>query len=261
MQKVYGYIRTDERGSVPNSSTQKKWIESYCRQHKLVLDEIFTDENASGESIERDGLLRLLEALESGTKVVVFNTSCLWYGGLVRALITGVLKQAQADIISIKEPKASLDSRDWRNRDTETLLESLRTIEMLKLNKRLKNGRLKKAQAGHKASGVAPMGYAWSDGANIEVNMVEADTVGLIFHKYLELGSLGKLKNYLDNKSILTRRGNLFSKQALADILSNPFYIGAVTHGATKVQGAHKSIIEQEVFSSVQAQLIANRKR
>ena len=76
----------------------------------------------------------------------------------------------------------------------------------------------------------------------------------------MELGSIGKLKAFLDGNGFSTRRDNPFSKQALLDILTNDFYRGIVTHGTVKSQGQHTALISAAKFKRIQTKLTENKR-
>jgi hypothetical protein len=84
-------------------------------------------------------------------------------------------------------------------------------------------------------------------------------TIKTIFEKYLQLKSVLKLKNYLDENMINSRTGRNFSKGNLYKILSNKIYIGLIHHKGTYHNGEHQGIIEEELFNRVQELLSQNR--
>ena len=94
----------------------------------------------------------------------------------------------------------------------------------------------------------------------MEIDPEGAETIKIIFSMYLQLGSIGKLKGYLDSEGYFTQRGNHFSKQAIADILKNEFYKGIVTHGSIKETGQHKPIISAVLFGRAQSKLSMGRR-
>jgi hypothetical protein len=80
-----------------------------------------------------------------------------------------------------------------------------------------------------------------------------------IYEKYLEFGSVLKLKQYLDENNIKSRTGKNFSKGSLYKLLSNKVYIGLVHYKGTHYKGEHEGIIEEKLFNKVQDLLEKNR--
>lgn len=262
-EKVYGYIRVSTSTQAEKGyglDTQRKAIKDFCKAHSLELAHVFIDSGVSGTQIDRDGLTDLLAALNGIHKVVVLNTSRLWRDDIVRALIQRALKQANADIISIEQPTYAIYANDPNDFLINGMMELLDQYERLSINLKLAKGRKTKARSGSKACGIAPLGYRWTSGAEIEIDPDGAETVKTIYKMYLQLGSIGKLKKYLDENLFTTQRDNSFSKQALADILSNEFYKGIVTHGSVKSTGTHTALVSPVLFRRVQSQLIEGRR-
>ena len=106
--------------------------------------------------------------------------------------------------------------------------------------------------------GTVPIGY------KIEERKLIPDKENLpiletIFEKYVELESVFKLKNYLEQNNIKSRTGRNFSKGNLYKILSNKTYIGMVKHKDTYYNGEHEGIIDENIFNEVQKILDTNR--
>lgn len=115
---------------------------------------------------------------------------------------------------------------------------------------RVKRGQLTSVQQGRYGTGPAPYGYR-RGGENERPLMVddrEAEVVRLIFREYLNTRSTGKVVNYLHSKNIFTRKGNKWSRQAIAIILSNRTYRGRVSYGDVETEGLHEPIIEPALF-------------
>ena len=106
-------------------------------------------------------------------------------------------------------------------------------------------------------TGATPLGYKKSDDKLI-VDQEQSWKIITIFEKYLELQSVTKLKNYLDEENIYTRSGKVFSKGNLYHILSNKVYLGKIVRKENTYNGQHESLISTDIFNEVQAILYEN---
>lgn len=70
MSKVYGYCRVALKNE-EEMVQQIKLIEDYCKDNGLELDKIFYDNGASGLSLDRKGLNRLIEVLQKEDVIVM----------------------------------------------------------------------------------------------------------------------------------------------------------------------------------------------
>lgn len=126
---------------------------------------------------------------------------------------------------------------------------------------KVKRGQLTSVQQGRYGTGPAPYGYRRGHEGEkpLVVDDREAEVVRLIFREYLATRSTGKVVNYLHAKSIFTRKGNKWSRQAIAIILSNRTYRGRVSYGGIETEGLHEPIIEPALFYKANA--LRERKR
>jgi len=126
---------------------------------------------------------------------------------------------------------------------------------------KVKRGQLTSVQQGRYGTGPAPYGYR--RGADEEKPLMvddrEAEVVRTIFREYLLTRSTGKVVSYLHSKRIFTRKGNKWSRQAIAIILSNRTYRGRVSYGEVETEGLHEPIIEPALF--YRANALKERKR
>ena len=117
------------------------------------------------------------------------------------------------------------------------------------LTKRLTEGRRRNFQnygktggIGKSTCGVAPYGYVWI-GDQLEVDEMKATWVRHIHQLRAEGLSLARIKRQLDAHGIITNWGLPFSRQAILNILNNPFYRGSVSYAGFIIEGHHQPII------------------
>ncbi|MCC6695473.1 MAG: recombinase family protein [Candidatus Hydrogenedentes bacterium] len=127
---------------------------------------------------------------------------------------------------------------------------------------KVKRGQLSAVQQGRYGTGPAPYGYrrGMDNEKPLVVDDREAEVVRIIFREYLNTRSTGKVVSYLHSKGIFTRKGNKWSRQAIAIILSNRTYRGRVSYGDVETQGIHDPIIDPALFYKANA-LRERRKR
>lgn len=120
---------------------------------------------------------------------------------------------------------------------------------------KVKRGQLTAVQQGRYGTGPAPYGYRrGGEGEKpLIVDDREAEVVRIIFREYLATRSTGKVVAYLHSKGIMTRKGNKWSRQAIAIILSNRTYRGRVSYGDVETQGVHDPIIDPALFYKANA--------
>jgi hypothetical protein len=116
--------------------------------------------------------------------------------------------------------------------------------------------------------GQVPLGYRVED-RKLVIDAEEAETVRLIFGRYLALGSLPLLQGELRQAGIVSRRRTLssgrviggvpFTNGPLAHMLRNRVYLGKINHKGASHAGEHEPIIERDLFDAVQTKLTENR--
>src|ERR1700724_1669549 len=115
--------------------------------------------------------------------------------------------------------------------------------------------------------GVVPLGYELRD-RQLSIQPEEAERVQQIFGGYMELGCVWKLRTYLEQQGIRSKKrisrngrasgGAVFSRGALYQMLQNRIYLGEITHKDKSFPGQQPAIIEQELWDRVQARMQAN---
>lgn len=270
---IYGYSRVSTSTQVEHGyglDTQRNAIEKYCLDNGLALECIFTDAGISGALEDgadetalhkRAGLLDLLAAIGEGDKVIVMNTSRLWRSQAAQAIIKREFLKKGAEVVSIEQPRFSLQAQDPNDRLINGIMSLLDEWERMTISLKLAKGRATKAARGDKPCGNCPYGYRHAmDKKSVEIEPAEAATVKRIFSMAQSGHSLQKIADTLNAEGIKTQRGGDWSKAALSVILNNRFYVGELTHAGRAIKGNHKPIINKIVFGKVAAALARRHK-
>jgi hypothetical protein len=118
--------------------------------------------------------------------------------------------------------------------------------------------------------GVVPLGYRVENRA-LHVVEDRAQFVRDLFRRYLAIGSVVRLKAVLDQENVrLPIRtdaagkitgGGLISRGHLYKILSNPIYLGRLSHKGHVHEGLHDPIVDRETGDRVQSLLAEHTQR
>src|SRR6185312_14083143 len=113
-----------------------------------------------------------------------------------------------------------------------------------------------------------PLGYEIKD-RKLVVNEADAETVRLIYRRYLELGCVRSLAMNLHGNGIVSKvtvskrgrqhGGQPFGRGALYHLLRNRLYRGEIVHKGQAYPGQHPAIVPAELWDEVQRTLAANR--
>jgi hypothetical protein len=124
-------------------------------------------------------------------------------------------------------------------------------------------------QKGMWMGGWVPIGYDRKD-RTLTINKDEATTVRTIFKLFLQLKNVREVQIELAGLKLTTKPypistgkilgGLPFSRGHIYRILSNPLYIGEISHKDVRHAGQHPRIIDQEIWDAVSALIGSNRR-
>ena len=170
--------------------------------------------------------------------------------------------------VSFVSVTQSFNTTTSMGRLTLNMLLSFAQFEREVTGERIRDKLAASKRRGIWVGGIVPLGYAVRE-RKLVIREDEAQTVRLIFERYLALGSLPALQRELRERGIVTRRRTLSSGRIiggvpltngpLAHILRNRVYLGELNHKGASYPGEHAPIIPPALFDAVQEKLTANR--
>jgi site-specific DNA recombinase len=240
------------------------YIKSQASQGWRALPQHYDDPAYSGGNLDRPALKKLLADIEAGRidVVVVYKID-----RLTRSLadFAKLVETFDARSISFVAVTQQFNTTTSMGRLTLNVLLSFAQFERELSSERVRDKIAASRRKGKWTGGTAPLGYDASD-KKLVINKAEAETVRIIFRRYLELQSFSKVVADLDRRGIITKqrktkvakyRGGIpFTYGPLAYFLKNRVYLGEVHHGGKWFKGEHEAIIDRATFERVRKLLV-----
>jgi site-specific DNA recombinase len=248
---------------------QREASEAYIRNQahegwKVIRDR-YDDGGFSGDSIDRPALAKLLEDVRARKVdvIVAYKVDRLTRSLADFAKLVELFDEHDVSFISVTQ---AFNTTTSMGRLTLNMLLSFAQFEREITGERIRDKVAASKKRGIWMGDAVPFGYRVENRA-LHIVEEHAEFVRDLFRRYLEIGSMVRLKVILDAESVRlpvriagTGRptgGGLISRGHIYWILSNPIYIGRLRHKGQTHDGLHAAIIDQEIWDRVQRQLAA----
>ena len=242
------------------------YVKSQTHEGWRCLSERYDDGGFSGGSMERPALQRLLQEIRARRidVVVVYKVDRLTRSLTDFARLVELFDEHEVSFVSVTQ---AFNTTTSMGRLTLNVLLSFAQFEREVTGERIRDKIAASKQKGIWMGGVVPLGYRVESRA-LHIVEEHAALIRTIFDRYLELGSVSALKRSLDEAGLHVperidgagRRcgGKPFSRGHLYKILSNPIYVGRLSHKGKIHDGQHPAIVDQATWDSVQQKLSSN---
>ncbi len=196
------------------------------------------DEGYSGGTLDRPQFQRMMaDAREKRFRAIVvyrldrISRNIGDFAGLIQEL-----NRLGIGFVSIRE---QFDTSSPMGRAMMYISSVFSQLERETIAERIRDNMHELSKTGRWLGGVTPTGYASESVSRVTAGgkvkracrlravPEEIEVVKLIFHKFLETGSLTKTDTYLLNHGYRTKNGKQFSRFAIKGILRNPVYLTA----------------------------------
>jgi DNA invertase Pin-like site-specific DNA recombinase len=223
----------------------------------------YDDGGFSGGTLDRPALQRLLADIGSGRidVVVVYKVDRLTRSLTDFAKIVEVLDRHGASFVSVTQ---AFNTTTSMGRLTLNVLLSFAQFEREVTGERIRDKLAASKKLGMWMGGNVPLGYRPNE-RTLEIEPEEAETVRMIFRRYLALGSVHRLRHELAEAGVVSkpwvtragkvRGGRPLHRGALFHLLRNRTYLGEVPHKGQSYPGRHPPVIDGATFEAVQAKL------
>lgn len=249
---LYVRVSTDKQEEL-SPDAQKRLLLDYAKTHNMFVspEHIFTESGISGRKADkRPEFQRMIGMAKSDEHP--FDAILVWkFSRFARNQEESIVyksmlkKQHGIDVISITEPLIDGPFGSL----IERIIEWMDEYYSINLSGEVIRGMTEKAMRGGYQStpcfGYESPGY----GKPFTIVPEEADVVKFIFDQYVnrhrEPTAIARLIN---ERRILTKRGNHWERRNVTYVLRNRFYIGKLIWNGIERDGCHDTFISDELF-------------
>lgn len=242
------------------------YVKSQASQGWRALPQRYDDPAYSGGNLDRPALKQLLKDVDASKVdvIVVYKID-----RLTRSLadFAKLVVAFDAKAISFVAVTQQFNTTSSMGRLTLNVLLSFAQFERELSSERVRDKIAASRRKGKWTGGTVPLGYR-AENKKLVIDKAEAETVRIIFRRYVELKSFSRLVADLDKRGIVTKRrdtkvakyngGIPFTYGPLAHFLKNRVYVGETRYKDKWFPGEHAPIVDREMFDAVQAQLKLN---
>ena len=239
------------------------------QQHEgwKAIPTLYDDGGYSGGNIERPALKQLLMDIDQKkvNVVVVYKVD-----RLTRSLadFAKIVELFDAKGISFVSVTQQFNTTSSMGRLTLNVLLSFAQFEREVTGERIRDKIAASKQKGMWMGGTVPIGYVGHE-RTLAIDEDHAKIIRYMYERYLALRSIRALKMELDQAGIYAPQrhyasgheygGVPFSRGNLQRILTNPIYIGKISHFDKVYEGQHPAIIDSALWEAVQNKRIDNQ--
>ena len=239
------------RVSTPEQALEGYSIEEQDRMCRAAIESkgwtyagTYSDPGVSGRTMEREGLQRMISAIQDKQiqAVVIYKLDRLSRKQRdTMTIIEDIFLKNDIALVSLNE---TLDTSTPWGRAMIGILSSFNQMESENIQTRTLMGREAKANDGGYAGGKPPIGYSVI-GGKLVINPSEAEVVREIFKLRKGGLTLVEIADRLNERGFKTKSGKPFQHSAVKVILSTATYLGEYKYGKAK-PSQHEAILSPE---------------
>lgn len=264
--KAVAYARYSSDNQRQESITaQLRAIHAYAARESIKITSEYIDEARSATTDERPDFQRMISELDVTQPdiILVHKLDRFARDRIDSGYYRWVLKKRKIRIVAVEQdfgdgPEAAL---------MEAVVEGFAEYFSRNLSKETKKGLYETVIQGKHCGGIPPLGYDVGPDGKYIINEHEASAVKLIFAMKVEGKSYSAIIQALNESGYRTKKGGVFGKNSLHDILRNEKYIGIYVYRKTskhssrtpedplaviRLDDAVPRIIDDETFYKVQ---------
>lgn len=232
---AYCRVSTDKEDQLNSLEAQKDFFAQYTQRTGDTLVCLYADEGISGTKTKnRKEFLRMIADAEKGLFQMVVVKDISRFARNTVDLLQNIrkLKALGIETQFLTANMTSMGNSEF----VLTIFGALAQEESANTSKRVKFGKRLNAEKGRVPNIVYGYDKTIGDYFNLTINQEEAAVIRQIYHWYTQEGHGGaKIANLLNEQGRRTKRGCLWSQNAVCRILTNELYTGKIINGKQEV--------------------------
>lgn len=259
---------------------QIRAMKAYCHEQHFHIVSVYIDEAKSATNDRRPNFQQMIQDSSKGIFdiVLVHKLDRFSRNRYDSAIYKSKLKKNNVSIASVLE---KIDSSSPESVIMEAMLEGMAEYYSKNLSREVMKGMTETALQCRHTGGCCPLGYDLDSNRKLIINPHEAEAVRIIFEMFDNGYGYSEIINYLNDNGYKTKKGCIFGKNSLYEILGNEKYTGVFiynkassqNHNHTRNNHSYKAydeiiriengcpqIISKELFERVQKRRENNKR-
>ncbi len=267
---AYARVSTQHQSKETSIEAQFEIIEEFARRQNIKIVDKFFDKDSGGKASRKNFDRMIRRALEGKYDYIIVDKFDRFFReGVEDQKLTKLLEQHGVFVIAVLEPVDPSTPAGWFAR---WIFSGMYEMQRRYIAEETKRKMKYAAKKGYWMGGIPPFGFKIVEVKDAEgktrkklvPDENEAPIVREIFKMYAEGWGLAKIAEELNKRGIKTKKGGLWAKSTLYDLLRNEKYIGIYTYSrGTKrnhhaknpeviyVEGAIEPIIDKSLWEAV----------
>lgn len=273
IKRAVAYARfSSEMQREESIDAQLRAIREYAERNGITLIGTYIDRAKSATSDQRPEFQRMIADAATGEfdAVIVHKLDRFARNRYDSANYKYRLKRYNVMLLSVTE---NIDGSP-ESIVLESVLEGMAEYYSRNLAREVEKGKKENARKGRHIGGLPPLGYDVDPNSRmLVINEREAQAVRLIFSMFIAEKGYTEIRNALNSRGLTTKRGQMFGKNSIHEIVRNEKYTGVYIYNKTaaksvdgkmnrhkskeddeiiRVEGAVPAIIPAEIFEQAQ---------
>ena len=253
---AYCRVSTDKADQLNSLETQKAFFTAYTQRTGDTLVRLYADEGISGTKIKnRREFLRMMADAEQGLFDMVVVKDISRFARNTVDLLQNIrrLKALGIETQFLTANMTSMGNSEF----VLTIFGALAQEESANTSKRVKFGKRINAEKGRVPNLVYGYDKTAGDYFHLHINAREAAVIRQIYQWYTQEGyGASKISNMLNARGLKTKRGCVWSQNAVCRILTNELYTGKIINGKQEVADF---LTGQRVRKAAEAWMVSDR--